>query len=1536
MRKHTKYGKFFLCWALVLGLVCSTGVFAFADNDPVESGVAFVLSDDMDYIEATPAIYSAMAVTNPAALGFANVEVITSGSLQVLYRPEVYKGVEENNEDPDKYYTTRREFNLKDPRVFNIEFYLPLAEVVADGITPLTAEQMEALNNSVSYTYGGFPLSAWGDGNNLRGGTSIMLLSNKTITTVVDLSNPISPVAGYRFTASLRVNSPWASSSTGTNVPYAGFVAGSQNHFSGGRDWWMAGPAYKGTGTYELAAVANGEVFAKTNMHVGPYDEHYSWIEINEFAQDLIAAIKGAPLTIAELDAQPTGVLAAGYVKMAGPGYRDGYVKGDRATDVYVEVGIIGYGLTDNYHPDNKDYNNYSKYNAQWNITVAKDESTVAAYLGPGGFKEQMNTDPAKLMAKYKDAPDADIDMINVYYQNNVHSDEVTGTETMIRLVNDLIAGGKAGQQISYSRFNKDDVTLRYRRPAPGFTSGTSSHLLTGGYTGKFAQADSRVNEVFDTGAALDKFIFVNTLCSNPDGKAAMRRTNRYGIDLNRDCIYATHPETISLTQDIAKWDPMVMNEWHGYVTQMLIEPCTFPHSLSYEYDLLQNNMLQLAYQGGFAVLGSTGYDEFRIPWDQLGGGAWDDGGNIYGPMYAMLYGTYGYTIEFPHSNSDSFVAGNVINYAMVNTLLKGETAFYEGNLLNGPLPDIDGGTRNSHLEDNKYTSFRKSSVMNKLEYKLRGLENIDAMTCDKYFIDLIGGTETVVGRPRTDDPMNLGSKLNFFPDYLVIPTDTVNQYNPAEAIKALNFSMLVDCKVSVTTKDATYNGKLFPAGTYVYDFKQSNRNVLFEMMSKGYDATRFSSMYADIYCNYPDVRGFDSVQAWNNLNGGVDPFAGALAPVTAPIGKTLDIAGDEDEYVVFKSNSTDAVRFVNLLLSGRSSGPSFAEKGDVWMLRKAVDGVGNASDYVIKAGDLAKVGNLVVKPNLGLNGCHLVGQYISDLPKEAVKLVEPIITTNTTRNSATTGGNLFWSLDDYLGFNMLNADGTDYNGNSATAVRPGANVVLMNNATASGNLLNAIRNDKLGLIMVQSAATLGSFGFTAPSTGSFNDVAINGTYNIDDSLFTQNYAATDTLYARGNYFTANIPATAKILFTSLPDGEDAFIGGYQATNGSKTTFGNRTTMFSTILKEGITGKPVQSLNIGMNLYNRSHYQKHYPLLATAIYASAAGILDDFDAPGLFDVTGGKYNGGVAMNLVAEDDLKGSGVEKYEFYKWNGSEYAFVAEQASPAYDFAGLASNAFFKVVITDWAGNETTKWVEYDFIKDIFIIHDTDPLGGVLRLSVFGEETGYINQDVEFTIAARNATDVLTVNVTFEIDGGLLAFKGIEGLNGFDMINGVSWRSMGGDVWRGTITLGYPDSGTVDGTGFTNASYTDIGKLTFAPRAAGDVSVTLVKIDRVTGKVDLDVVDVEAYIENGVAITNIELVYSKYDLNRDGVVDALDLGMVLLYCGWDSDSPAWDTEIKVYDSHGKGVTAKTCDVNLDGVIDMLDLLDLFIHYTK
>ncbi|MCL1810510.1 MAG: dockerin type I domain-containing protein, partial [Clostridiales bacterium] len=73
----------------------------------------------------------------------------------------------------------------------------------------------------------------------------------------------------------------------------------------------------------------------------------------------------------------------------------------------------------------------------------------------------------------------------------------------------------------------------------------------------------------------------------------------------------------------------------------------------------------------------------------------------------------------------------------------------------------------------------------------------------------------------------------------------------------------------------------------------------------------------------------------------------------------------------------------------------------------------------------------------------------------------------------------------------------------------------------------------------------------------------------------------------------------------------------------------------------------------------------------------------------------------------------------------------------------------------------------------------------------------------------------------------------------------------------------------------------------------------------------------------------------YHTYDFTRDGIVDALDLGIVLLYCGHDSDSPGWGTLAKVNDSNGRPVTVRMCDANSDGVIDMLDVLDTCINYS-
>ncbi|MCL1809877.1 MAG: hypothetical protein FWG42_08980 [Clostridiales bacterium] len=228
-------------------------------------------------------------------------------------------------------------------------------------------------------------------------------------------------------------------------------------------------------------------------------------------------------------------------------------------------------------------------------------------------------------------------------------------------------------------------------------------------------------------------------------------------------------------------------------------------------------------------------------------------------------------------------------------------------------------------------------------------------------------------------------------------------------------------------------------------------------------------------------------------------------------------------------------------------------------------------------------------------------------------------------------------------------------------------------------------------------------------------------------------------------------------------------------------------------------------------------------------------------------------------------------------------------------------------------------------DYIKVV-----NGPKPPVTVLACLNTDTvSYANNDVEYTLSLAYAKDVLAVETEFEIDGSMLAGKGIEGLNGFEAMNNILWVYAGGNTWKGTVTLALPSGST---SGLTSVYPVDIAKFSFAAKGFGNAAMALTGY-RVVG-LDGTTIYLNPSIKNGTATTIIAR--SKYDLNRDGVVDALDLGIMLLYCGFDADSADWGALVKVNDAWGNPVTASMCDVNSDGLIDMLDLLDLFIHYTK
>jgi len=70
-----------------------------------------------------------------------------------------------------------------------------------------------------------------------------------------------------------------------------------------------------------------------------------------------------------------------------------------------------------------------------------------------------------------------------------------------------------------------------------------------------------------------------------------------------------------------------------------------------------------------------------------------------------------------------------------------------------------------------------------------------------------------------------------------------------------------------------------------------------------------------------------------------------------------------------------------------------------------------------------------------------------------------------------------------------------------------------------------------------------------------------------------------------------------------------------------------------------------------------------------------------------------------------------------------------------------------------------------------------------------------------------------------------------------------------------------------------------------------------------------------------------------SPYDLNVDGMVDLLDLGIMLLYVGYTEEDPEWDTLVKVIDGDGFGITAYNCDFTGDGEVDMADLVEMIVN---
>ncbi|HLR63447.1 MAG TPA: M14 family zinc carboxypeptidase [Lentibacillus sp.] len=177
----------------------------------------------------------------------------------------------------------------------------------------------------------------------------------------------------------------------------------------------------------------------------------------------------------------------------------------------------------------------------------------------------------------------------------------------------------------------------------------------------RFAYDDDETTEHI-----LDNNILVFNVVNNPDGRILGTRRNGEGFDLNRDHVTLSQPEAAANVDLITEWNPMVFLDLHGFVKRSddypgLIEPTTGPHNPSYEHDLyLEYALEQAKAMEGELVENKQDFETnlyqnmkgTHIPYRDAEGG-WDDYPPIFTPMYAMLHGAYGHTLETPTNSVD-------------------------------------------------------------------------------------------------------------------------------------------------------------------------------------------------------------------------------------------------------------------------------------------------------------------------------------------------------------------------------------------------------------------------------------------------------------------------------------------------------------------------------------------------------------------------------------------------------------------------------------------------------------------------------------------------------------------------------------------------------------------------------------------------------------------------------------------------------------------------------------------------------------------
>ena len=268
-----------------------------------------------------------------------------------------------------------------------------------------------------------------------------------------------------------------------------------------------------------------------------------------------------------------------------------------------------------------------------------------------------------------------------------------------------------------------------------------------------------------------------------------------------------------------------------------------------------------------------------------------------------------------------------------------------------------------------------------------------------------------------------------------------------------------------------------------------------------------------------------------------------------------------------------------------------------------------------------------------------------------------------------------------------------------------------------------------------------------------------------------------------------------------------------------------------------------------------------------------------------------------------------------------------VADLIGPA---TGVPSKTYYDCMEF---GSGTTPWGTVD------VRVYPGPTGGSLEVtlryynaqaSIRADEANVIpNSPVSYTVSLSNMEDVNLVTLKFTASADYVNLNLADSFtaeNGFSLLGPVAWKDLGGNLWQGTVKLMCP-------AGFvTQAGPLDILTISgVAKDALGDATITLTDLT-VVGRLDGNSAELPSLIKTAEATTSVvarQPVYSKYDLNRDGKIDDLDLGIAIYFYLRSSTEPNWETP------EYNGRSAKDADVTGNGLVDLADLVEIMANYT-